>query len=243
MGREAAARLRIKKRKQLQGLKEEVKNWKEKPTSLLKRIETMEKNTVTFKTHDIPSLTVLTSHEEQTSSKATSKVKKDTKQSESKYAKRYEPGVQMGREEEAKWRIEQRRQRNKEAAAKSYIKKQEQLEELKNEVEHWKGIHDRLMKRKDMLENGSILTSNKATNEPLSPSSGRNTNNIVLSPFLTEQQQIQQNYNTVSDTAAMQQEYLNRNLLLWYHYKRIRNEEYYMRLAIAKQYPFFSLIN
>lgn len=238
--REAAARYRNKKQRQLQELKQEVEDWKRKCGYLEKNMGfLLGKSELACKTNDILPLTGMTTSEEQPTPEETSKGKVINKQ-KSKYRNRYEPGTQMSKEQEKKWIEEQRRQRNKEAAAKSYIKKQEQLEELKNEMEHWKGIHDSLMKRKDMLENGSALTSNKATNEPLASSSSRNTNNIVLSPFLTEQQQILQNYNMVSNTAAMQQEYLNRNLLLWYHYKRIRNEEYYMRLAIAKQYPFFS---
>merc|ERR1712154_422735 len=69
-----------------------------------------------------------------------------------KYQNRYEPGVQMSKEEEAEWRREARRQRNRESAANSRNKVRNRIQELEKEVEDWRGKYASLMKRIDLLE-------------------------------------------------------------------------------------------
>mmetsp|Transcript_27393 Transcript_27393/g.31325 ORF Transcript_27393/g.31325 Transcript_27393/m.31325 type:complete len:318 (-) Transcript_27393:351-1304(-) len=73
--------------------------------------------------------------------------------SSTKYQNRYEPGVPMTKEQEAEWRLEARRQRNRESAAASRNKVRNRIEELESEVEDWKGKYSSLLKRIDLLEN------------------------------------------------------------------------------------------
>jgi hypothetical protein len=74
--------------------------------------------------------------------------------SNTKYQNRYEPEVPMSKEEEAEWRKEARRQRNRESAANSRNKIRIRIEELENEVENWKNKYKYLMDRIAFLENG-----------------------------------------------------------------------------------------
>ena len=72
--------------------------------------------------------------------------------SNTKYQNRYEPDVPMSKEEEAEWRKEARRQRNRESAAASRNKIRSRIQELENEVEDWKTKYESLMRRIDLLE-------------------------------------------------------------------------------------------
>ena len=79
--------------------------------------------------------------------------------SNTKYQNRYEPEVQMSKEEEAEWRREARRQRNRESAANSRNKVRNRIHELEKEVEDWKEKYASLLKRIDLLEKKSALAS------------------------------------------------------------------------------------
>mmetsp|Transcript_2805 Transcript_2805/g.3353 ORF Transcript_2805/g.3353 Transcript_2805/m.3353 type:complete len:266 (+) Transcript_2805:47-844(+) len=79
--------------------------------------------------------------------------------SNTKYQNRYEPEVPMTKEQEAEWRKEARKQRNRESAAASRNKVRNRIVELEAEVEGWKAKYMVLMQRLDALE--------KATPSPL----------------------------------------------------------------------------
>ena len=74
--------------------------------------------------------------------------------SDTKYQNRYEPEEPMSKEDEAVWRKEARRLRNRESAANSRNKVRNRIEELETEVEDWKTKYASLMKRIGMLEKG-----------------------------------------------------------------------------------------
>lgn len=171
--REASARLRERKKEELKRLKLEVEDWKRKCHNLIKSMNLPEMSTLASKDKDIPSLIAVTNSEEHTSSTATSKAK-IIKPDQSKYRNEYKPPVPMSKEQEKKWRTLQREQRNREAAAESQFKKKEELNRLKQEVNHWKGKHDCLVKRKKPLEKRSTLTSKAAKNDVASLVSSAN---------------------------------------------------------------------
>jgi hypothetical protein len=156
--RESSKRSSEKKKEQLQKLKQEEKEWKAKCDKLRQTIKIFENGELDSKNLYSPPLLVSIDGEDQTcSSKATSTVK-DIK-SKSKYRNRYEPEEQMSKDQEKKWLEEERKRRNKEAAVRSRIKRQEELQKLKKEVKYLKREHDLLKKRKNDLEKESAHSS------------------------------------------------------------------------------------
>ena len=110
--------------------------------------------------------------------------------SNTKYQNRYEPEVPMTKEQEAEWRKEARRQRNRESAAASRSKVRNRIQELENEVEDWKVKVGTLMKRIDLLEGvlasttavTSTTMSNSQTEQCPRPSSSPKTPKTIYVP-------------------------------------------------------------
>jgi hypothetical protein len=179
--REAAARYRNKKQNQLLELKEEAEDWKRKCGYLTKNIDFLEKSKFAYKDDNLPSLIASADiSEEQIPPEETSKVKVINKP-KSKYRNRYEPGEQMSKEQEKKWVNGQRKQRNRKSAARSRIKKQEELVKLEKKVKMLKGEHDLLMKRKNDLEKESALSSKCRNNLSYISTSGSEKHDSVQS--------------------------------------------------------------
>lgn len=82
----------------------------------------------------------------------------------SKYQNHYEPSVPMTKEEEAKWRLEARKKRNRDSAAASRRKTQSRISELENEVKVWKSKHDLLYQKLNDME--KILSSVRSPFRP-----------------------------------------------------------------------------
>jgi hypothetical protein len=74
---------------------------------------------------------------------------------------RYEPGVEMTKEELAAWRKEARRVRNRESAAASRRKTRERIEELEEHVEHLQAKYTAALQRIAQLEQGAFTTALK----------------------------------------------------------------------------------
>jgi len=81
--------------------------------------------------------------------------------SNTKYQNRYEPDVPMTKEQEAEWRKEARKQRNRESAAASRSKVRNRIIELESEVEGWKAKYVALMQRLDALEKATPFSSSR----------------------------------------------------------------------------------
>lgn len=86
--------------------------------------------------------------------------------SNTKYQNRYEPDVPMTKEQEAAWRKEARRQRNRESAAASRNKVRNRIHELENEVQEWKNKYASLIKRLDLLEKSPRSSSTIIPSSP-----------------------------------------------------------------------------
>jgi hypothetical protein len=69
-----------------------------------------------------------------------------------KYQNRYVPDVPMTKEQEAEWRREARRKRNRESAAASRNKVRGRIAELEEEVKSWKKRYSMLLDRISALE-------------------------------------------------------------------------------------------
>jgi hypothetical protein len=69
-----------------------------------------------------------------------------------KYQNRYVPDVPMTKEQEAEWRREARRKRNRESAAASRNKVRGRIAELEEEVNCWKKRYSMLLERISALE-------------------------------------------------------------------------------------------
>lgn len=65
---------------------------------------------------------------------------------------KYDPDVPMTPEEAAKWRREQRRQRNRDSAAASRQRQRDRISELESLVQEWKAKVDTIMERVKELE-------------------------------------------------------------------------------------------
>lgn len=84
----------------------------------------------------------------------------------------------MSKEEEAEWRKEARRQRNRESAAASRNKVRNRIQELENEVEGWKTKYELLMKRIELLEKENMPSMSSSNDKPVT---------IQASPFSSPQ--------------------------------------------------------
>jgi predicted ribosome quality control (RQC) complex YloA/Tae2 family protein len=82
----------------------------------------------------------------------------------SKYQNHYEPTAPMTKEEEAKWRLEARKKRNRDSAAASRKKTQSRISELENEVTKWKSKYDLLYQKLNDME--KIMNSVRSPFQP-----------------------------------------------------------------------------
>jgi hypothetical protein len=98
----------------------------------------------------------------------------ESDKTKTKYQNRYEPEVQMTKEEAAEWRREARRKRNRESAAASRNKVRSRIEELETEVDGWKSRYSQLLDRIDRLEQRAGPSAN-----PLAPGAGAGAANGV----------------------------------------------------------------
>jgi len=91
--------------------------------------------------------------------------------SSTKYQNRYKPEVRMTIEEEAEWRKEARRQRNRTSAANSRNKVRNRITELESEVDEWKSKCTSLTKRLEILEKRMHPPppQNQSLTHPVSP--------------------------------------------------------------------------
>ncbi len=102
--------------------------------------------------------------------------------SNTKYQNRYEPEVPMTKEQEAEWRKEARKQRNRESAAASRNKVRNRIIELESEVEGWKAKYMALMQRLDALEKATPFSSNSISTASTVPASPQQTPKTIYVP-------------------------------------------------------------
>jgi hypothetical protein len=135
--------------------------------------------------HIIPANSTSPSKESRQSRRTKNKVTSRAKvaQSYTKYQNRYDPGVQMSKEEEAEWRREARRQRNRESAANSRNKVRNRIQELEKEVIDWEGKYASLMKRIELLEKSALAS--KTIDIPSCVSTGSEEHQELSTPLVS----------------------------------------------------------
>lgn len=99
----------------------------------------------------------------------------------SKYQNHYEPSVQMTKEEEAKWRLEARKKRNRDSAAASRRKVHSKINELENEVKEWKLKYNTLYQKLNEME--KIMKRGNSSMESQVSGKGKHTNQYIPVPF------------------------------------------------------------
>lgn len=72
--------------------------------------------------------------------------------SKSKYQNHYAPVIKLTLEEEAEWRREARRKRNRDSAAASRQKTRSKIQDLEQEVQEWKSKYDALFQKMTAME-------------------------------------------------------------------------------------------
>lgn len=72
--------------------------------------------------------------------------------SKSKYQNHYAPVIPLTPEEEAEWRREARRKRNRDSAAASRQKVRSKIQDLEQEVQEWKSKYDALFQKMTAME-------------------------------------------------------------------------------------------
>lgn len=148
--KEAAKISRERKKQQSEDAKKEAEDWKQKYFVLKNRKEVLEKGELDNAMD--ASSGVSTGIEEQIISSKTTSTGKDDKLERKKYGIRYQPTKEMSDKELSDWLAEQRKERNKKAAANSRSKKLKEFEEVLEKVQYWKKMHDDLQECVDLLE-------------------------------------------------------------------------------------------
>lgn len=95
----------------------------------------------------------------------------------SKYQNHYGPSVPMTKQEEAKWRLEARKKRNRDSAATSRKKVQSRIIELEYEVKDWKSKYDLLYQKMNDME--KIMRSSTHFMQPKASGHENNTNQFL----------------------------------------------------------------
>jgi len=108
--------------------------------------------------------------------------------SKSKYQNQYKPAIPMTKDQEAEWRLEARRKRNRNSAAVSRKKVRSRITELEQEVQEWKSKYDSLYQK--VHDMGKILRCAMPSVEPLSPEDTNHAYQITPTSFDNNEEDI-----------------------------------------------------